>query len=47
VTVGALANDGVGLSEFHSWTDRVPAELATEVEQILADIASGALSISG
>ncbi len=47
VTVGALANDGVGLSEFHSWSDRVPAELAAEVEQILADIASGALSISG
>jgi basic membrane protein A len=46
VTVGALANDGVGLSEFHSWSDRVPADLAAEVEQILADIASGALSIS-
>ncbi|HEY6634878.1 MAG TPA: BMP family ABC transporter substrate-binding protein, partial [Acidimicrobiia bacterium] len=47
VTVGALANDGVGLSEFHSWSDRVDADLAAEVEQILADIASGALSISG
>ena len=47
VTVGALANDGVGLSEYHSWADRVPAELDTEVQQILADIASGALSISG
>ena len=47
VSNGTLANDGVGLSEFHSWADRVPAELATEVEQILADIASGALSISG
>ena len=47
VTVGALANDGVGLSEFHSWTDSVPPELAAEVEQILADIASGDLSISG
>jgi basic membrane protein A len=47
VTVGALENDGVGLSEFHSWSDRVDADLAAEVEQILADIASGALSISG
>jgi basic membrane protein A len=40
---GILENDGVGLSEYHSWSDRVPAELAAEVEQILADIASGAL----
>ena len=47
VTVGALANDGVGLSEYHSWADRVPPELDAEVQQILADIASGALSISG
>jgi basic membrane protein A len=47
VAVGNLENGGVGLSEFHSWADRVPAELAAEVEQILADIASGTLSISG
>jgi basic membrane protein A len=46
VAVGTLENGGVGLSEFHSWADRVPAELAAEVDQILADIASGALSIS-
>ena len=43
VANGTLENDGVGLSEFHSWADRVPAELAAEVEQILADIASGTL----
>ncbi len=43
VSNGTLENDGVGLSEFHSWADRVPAELAAEVEQILADIASGTL----
>jgi len=47
VTVGTLANDGVGLSEYHSWADRVPAELDAEVQQILADIASGALDING
>ncbi|HEX2154284.1 MAG TPA: BMP family ABC transporter substrate-binding protein [Acidimicrobiia bacterium] len=41
--VGNLANDAVGLSEFHSWADRVPDELATEVEQILEDIRSGAI----
>ncbi len=46
VAVGVLANDGVGLSEYHSWADMVPAELDGEVQQILADIASGALDIS-
>jgi basic membrane protein A len=45
VTVGTLDNDGVGLSEYHSWADRVPAELDAEVQQILADIASGALTL--
>ncbi len=43
VANGTLENDGVGLSEYHSWSDRVPAELAAEVDQILADIASGDL----
>lgn len=47
VTVGVLANDGVGLSEYHSWADRVDADLDAEVQQILADIASGALDING
>jgi basic membrane protein A len=42
--VGNLANDGVGLSDFHSWADRVPAELATEVEQVLADIEAGTIT---
>ncbi len=39
--VGNLANDGVGLSEYHSWADRVPDELDAEVQQILEDIANG------
>lgn len=43
VANGTLENDGVGISEYHSWADRVPAELDAEVQQILADIASGAL----
>ena len=47
VAVGTLSNEGVGLSEYHDWADRVPADLDTAVQQILADIASGALSISG
>lgn len=41
--VGNLANEGVGLSEYHSWADRVPEELDAEVQQILDDIASGAI----
>lgn len=47
VAVGLLSNDGVGLSEYHAWADRVPAELDAEVQQLLADIASGAVDISG
>jgi len=39
--VGTLANDGVGLAEYHSWADRVPDELDAEVQQILEDIANG------
>ncbi len=39
--VGTLENGGVGLSGYNAWEDRVSAELAGEVEQLLADIASG------
>jgi basic membrane protein A and related proteins len=42
--VGNLANDGVGLSDYHSWTDRVPPELDAEVQQVLADVESGAIT---
>ncbi len=38
---GDLSNNGVGLSPFHSWDDRVSAELAAEVEQLLQDIEDG------
>jgi basic membrane protein A len=39
--VGDLSNQGIGLSEFHSWDDRVPQELRDEVAQLLADIEAG------
>lgn len=42
--VGTLENDGVGLSPYHSWEDRVPDELAAEVEQVLEDIKSGVIT---
>jgi basic membrane protein A len=40
-SVGNLENEAVGLSEFHTWEDRVPAELAAEVAQILEDVKNG------
>ena len=41
--LGTLANDGVGLSDYHDWSDRVSDELAAEVDQLLADIEAGAI----
>lgn len=42
--VGNLENGAVGLSPFHAWEDRVPGELASEVDQVLEDVRSGAIS---
>jgi basic membrane protein A len=42
--VGTLENDGVGLSDYHSWAERVPEELDAEVQQVLADIESGTIT---
>jgi basic membrane protein A len=39
--LGNLANDGVGLAEFHDWDSRVSAELKEEVLQLLQDIKDG------
>lgn len=39
--VGNLENDAVGLSEYHSNADRVPAELDSEVQGVLDAIKSG------
>lgn len=41
--VGTLSNEAVGLSDYHDWSDRVPAELDAEVQDILAQIADGSL----
>ncbi len=38
---GDLSNNGVGLAPYHSGEDRVSAELAAEVEQLLLDIEAG------
>jgi glucose/mannose transport system substrate-binding protein len=46
VTVGTLANGGVGLAPFHDLEAMVPAELATELETVKADIIAGKISSS-
>jgi basic membrane protein A len=45
VTVGTLANNGVGLAPFHNLESTVPAELIAELEQLKADIIAGAVNI--
>jgi basic membrane protein A and related proteins len=41
--VGTLANGGATLAPFHLWTGKVPTSLITELEQVGAGIASGAI----
>jgi basic membrane protein A len=43
--VGTLENDGVGIAPFHDWEDRVPAELATAVEDLKASIIAGDITV--
>lgn len=40
---GTLENEGVGLSDYHDWSDRVSDELAAEVDQLLEDIKNGTI----
>jgi basic membrane protein A len=44
--IGTLANGGVRLSPFHDLEAQVPADLKAEVDQLAADIASGAIKIA-
>lgn len=43
--VGTLANGGVAIAPYHKLADLVSAELNAEIEQLKADIISGAVSI--
>jgi basic membrane protein A and related proteins len=43
MVVGTLANGGVGIAPFHDADAQVPAELKTELDQVKADILSGAV----
>jgi basic membrane protein A and related proteins len=45
VTVGTLANDGVGLAPFHAFDEAVPAELKSELEAIKAAIIDGSIKV--
>jgi basic membrane protein A len=42
--LGSLANNGVGLSEYHDFDNVVSAELKAEVKQILEDIKNGVIT---
>jgi len=44
--VGTLANNGVGISEFHDLDSVVPADVKSEVEALKNEIASGALAVT-
>ncbi len=46
ITCGNLANDGVGLAPFHSWEDRVSAELQAEIDTLSEEIRTGARDAS-
>jgi len=43
--VGTLENEGVALAPFHNFDGAVSAELKAEIDQIRADIVSGAIVV--
>ena len=43
--VGTLENEGTGLSPFHDFDSKVPAELKAEVDALKADIICGKIKI--
>ncbi len=47
VTVGTLANDGVGLAPYHDFDGTVPAELKAQIDAIKAGIIDGSVSVKG
>ena len=47
VTVGTLANGGVGLAPFHDFDGTVPQELKDQIETLKAGIVDGSVSVKG
>jgi basic membrane protein A len=43
--VGTLENEGTGLSPYHDFDSKIPADLKTEVDTLKADIISGKIKI--
>jgi basic membrane protein A len=44
--IGTLENGGVDIAPFHDLEDRVPAELAAELDQLREDIIAGELEVT-
>jgi basic membrane protein A and related proteins len=44
--VGTLENSGTGLSPYHEFDSKVPAELKTEIDQVKADIIAGKIVVA-
>jgi basic membrane protein A and related proteins len=44
--VGTLQNNGTGLSPYHEWDSKIPAELKTELDQLKKDVAEGKITIA-
>lgn len=42
-----LKNGGVGLAPFHDFSGQVPASLSAELDQVKADLISGAITVNG
>ena len=47
VTVGTLANGGVGLAPYHDLDSKVPAKLKEQIEALKAGIVDGSVSVKG
>ncbi len=47
VTVGTLANGGVGLAPYHDLDGKVPAKLKEQIEALKAGIIDGSVSVDG
>lgn len=44
--VGTLENNGTGLSPYHDFDSKIPAELKSEIDQVKADIISGKITVA-
>ncbi|WP_395243777.1 BMP family protein [Agromyces sp. MMS24-K17] len=43
--VGTLENEGVGVAPFHDWESKVPADLASKLDELKAAIVSGDITV--